>query len=171
MTEQIKLGSVVRDRISGFTGVAVSRTSWLHGCIRIAVSPQKLDKDGKRIDSYVYDEPQLEVISASESVTEKSDSPEIKLGSEVRDRISGFAGVVTSRTTFLHSCARISVSSQEVDKEGKHIDGYAFDEPQLEVTGMHESIEAEAEEVAEEVKKPHGDRPDVSREAAPTRAD
>src|ERR1700728_2195934 len=44
----VKLGDVVRDRISGFAGVATSRTEYLNGCVRWQVSPQHLH-DGKPI--------------------------------------------------------------------------------------------------------------------------
>ena len=58
------LGSKVRDVVSGVTGIAVARTHWLHSCERITIQPP-MDKDGKPMDSYTVDEPQIEVIEAA----------------------------------------------------------------------------------------------------------
>jgi len=58
----IKLGNVVRDKITGFTGVVVCRSEWLNGCVRVAVQPKEL-KDGVPIKECAFDEDQLEVIS------------------------------------------------------------------------------------------------------------
>ena len=52
----ITLGTIVQDTITGFTGVAVCRTEWLHGCTRIGVESQRLDKDGKAQDPQHFDE-------------------------------------------------------------------------------------------------------------------
>ncbi len=57
----IQLGDRVKDIISGLKGIAIGRTEWLHGCMRITVQPEGV-KDGKPIDYYTVDEPQLEVL-------------------------------------------------------------------------------------------------------------
>lgn len=59
----IKLGQKVRDRITGFIGIAIARTEWINGCIRIAVQAP-VDKDGKHTDALSFDEPQVEVLDA-----------------------------------------------------------------------------------------------------------
>ena len=57
----IKLGTRVKDSISGFSGTAMSRTEHFNGCISIGV--QGPIKDGK-IPEYVYiDEQQLDPFS------------------------------------------------------------------------------------------------------------
>lgn len=60
----IKLGDVVRDKISGFSGIVVCKTEWLYGCIRYGVAPKEL-YEGKRIEADYFDEPQLELIEVS----------------------------------------------------------------------------------------------------------
>ena len=57
----IGLGQTVRDKISGFTGVATGRAEFLYGCERILVQP-KLDKDGKPQEADWFDEPQLDTV-------------------------------------------------------------------------------------------------------------
>lgn len=59
----INLGDEVKDSITGFTGVVISRHEYLHGCMRLTVQPSTL-KDGKPIDCVTFDEPQLQVIKA-----------------------------------------------------------------------------------------------------------
>jgi len=57
----VYLGDEVRDEVTGFHGVAIARTEWLHGCVRITVQP-KVDKNGKFIEPVTFDEPQLIVL-------------------------------------------------------------------------------------------------------------
>ena len=58
---EINLGDQVKDKVSGFKGVAIAKTEYLNGCFRIGVQP-KVDKDGKSCDAEWFDEPQLEII-------------------------------------------------------------------------------------------------------------
>lgn len=60
----IKLGDKVKDIITGFEGIAVCRTDWLHGCTRFGVQPEKLH-EGKPIDSVYFDEPQLMLLKSA----------------------------------------------------------------------------------------------------------
>lgn len=54
----------------------------------------------------------------------------LELGMEVRDRVTGFQGIITSRTTYLNACDRLAISPR-VDKEGKLPETEVFDEPDL----------------------------------------
>lgn len=58
----IGLGDIAIDTLTGFKGVVVAITKWLHGCERITIQPQTLH-DGKTIDPISFDEPQIEVVS------------------------------------------------------------------------------------------------------------
>ena len=59
---KIKLGQIVKDKVSGFKGVAVAEHIYLQGCSRFTVQPE-VDKEGKLPDTQTFDEPQLEVVS------------------------------------------------------------------------------------------------------------
>ena len=59
----IKLGHKVRDTITGGEGLAVGRTEWLYGCVRIVIQPEG-SKDGVPFEVFTADEPQLEVVKA-----------------------------------------------------------------------------------------------------------
>ena len=54
----IKLGDKVKDSITGFEGIAVSRTEYLFGCVRIGVEAKKRKDDGEAIEAW-FDEQRL----------------------------------------------------------------------------------------------------------------
>ncbi len=54
----------------------------------------------------------------------------IKLGDKVRDRTTGFTGIVVARTDWLYGCTRFGVRSQELE-DGKPIPEEWFDEQAL----------------------------------------
>lgn len=60
----ICLGSLARDIVTGFEGVVICETQWLHGCRRLTLQPREL-KDGKVVDHCTFDEPQLELVTAA----------------------------------------------------------------------------------------------------------
>lgn len=70
----ITLGSRVKDLVTGFEGIAIARTVWLHGCARISVQPVGLSTEGKRFEQETFDEPQLLVVAAG-SVDEFTSEP------------------------------------------------------------------------------------------------
>jgi len=56
----------------------------------------------------------------------------IELGMEVKDRVTGFQGIVVHRITFLNGCDRMGVQPK-VDKKGMELpEVKSFDEPDLE---------------------------------------
>lgn len=59
----INLGDEAKDAVTGFTGVAVSRTDYLNGCTRVCLQPP-IGDDGKLPQYETFDEPQLEVLTA-----------------------------------------------------------------------------------------------------------
>lgn len=54
----------------------------------------------------------------------------IELGSKVKDRITGFEGIVTGRCEYISGCNQALVAPP-VDKEGKHRDSQWYDEQRL----------------------------------------
>lgn len=53
-----ELGTLLRDKITGFEGIAVARTRWLNGCLRYTLQSPHL-KDGKPLDTETFDQEQL----------------------------------------------------------------------------------------------------------------
>lgn len=68
---QIILGSKVRDRVTGFEGIATARIKYLNGCIQYCVEPV-VDKEGKMPKSHYIDFGQLEIIKISAAEDEKA---------------------------------------------------------------------------------------------------
>jgi len=72
----IKLGIRVKDSITGYEGVAIARTDWLYGCVRITIQGD-LDKDGQVPDNVTFDEDQLTAIpNAVKKANEKKKKDE-----------------------------------------------------------------------------------------------
>lgn len=83
----------------------------------------------------------------------------IKLGSRVRDTLTGFEGIATGRTTFLFGCVRVCIESPELEK-GETIENW-FDEQRVEtVKKKPVKISAEADP-----KAPGGPHPNPVRRA------
>lgn len=57
----IKLGSKIRDTMTGLEGIAVVRAIWLWGCVRIGLQPYET-RDGKPVEESWFDESRLEII-------------------------------------------------------------------------------------------------------------
>lgn len=68
-----------------------------------------------------------------------------KLGDRVRDKITGYEGVVTSITFWLNGCVRLAVQAT-VLKDGKPVEAEWIDDQQVEL----------AQEGKGEKKKPRG---------------
>lgn len=57
------------------------------------------------------------------------------LSDKVKDRITGFKGVVVARTEYMTGCRRYSLQDPKLSKDGKPQDWQAFDEDSLEFDG------------------------------------
>jgi hypothetical protein len=57
---KVKLGKRYRDRVTGFEGVATSLHDYLQGCRRVTL--EQLGKDGDKIVTLTFDEPNLELV-------------------------------------------------------------------------------------------------------------
>ncbi len=88
----IELGKVYRDKITGFQGVAISKTEFLYACERIGLQPQDL-KDQKPLDPSYFDIYQLEPVAEKKDV---DFSPKALITVEKK---TGGPGPVTPRHT------------------------------------------------------------------------
>lgn len=57
----IQLGDKIKDRITGLTGIAISKIEYLNGCVQYGVCP-KLKKGATEIVTWTIDKDQLIVI-------------------------------------------------------------------------------------------------------------
>lgn len=58
----VPLGALVRDRISGYTGICNSHTLWLNGCRRVGIASDSLKEDGNTRGDLCIDIEQVEVL-------------------------------------------------------------------------------------------------------------
>jgi hypothetical protein len=66
----IKLGAQVKDKVSGYVGIATSRVEYLNGCVQYGVRG-KVDKDNKAPEAVYIDEEQLVVFGKGISIVPK----------------------------------------------------------------------------------------------------
>lgn len=123
------LGNEVKDKASGVTGICVSVLLQANGNIMLGIEPPA--KDNKKEDAHFFDIGIIEVLGIG--VTESVPEPEIvtpfDIGDKVKDKISGYAGVVNSISWFLNGCAQYCVISEKLDKEsGKPISEFFLTE-------------------------------------------
>jgi len=64
ISKEIELGDLARDNVTGFQGVVVAITQWLHGCDRICIQPQRLHEN-KVIEGITFDRLQMSLIKKS----------------------------------------------------------------------------------------------------------
>ena len=69
----IKLGSKVRDNLTGFTGIATGRSEFQYGCARVLIEPQEL-KDGKPVEGQWFDEQRVELVQQKAPVVSAASS-------------------------------------------------------------------------------------------------
>ncbi len=127
----VKLGSKVKDSITGFEGIAIARSEWMYGCTRIVVESQTL-KDGKPIDGQWFDEQRIETIQEGVLAVDEEKDCAIQLGQMVKDQLTGFTGMATAKTVWSSGNVTISVEPKEL-KDGKPISSEAFDVHRLEI--------------------------------------
>lgn len=60
----INLGDKVKDKVTGYEGIATSRVEYLNKCVQYCVEP-KVGKDGRKPDGVYIDIDQLEVTQRS----------------------------------------------------------------------------------------------------------
>lgn len=72
----IELGDEVKHTVSGFKGIAVAITTWLHGCRRVNVQPKSTDSGAKLPDALAFDELELEVTKKAVVPSTPARSPE-----------------------------------------------------------------------------------------------
>ncbi len=130
----VELGDTVRDKITGFEGIAIEMATYLNGCVQFEVQPP-INKEGKIPDSVWIDEQQLVVIEVSEIEVKviPKEVIMIELGNEVRDTLLGFEGIAISRNISITGYIQYEVQPKK-DKEDKLPDSAYVNAKFLEVT-------------------------------------
>lgn len=130
----VKLGSVVRDTITGQTGVAMARVKWLFGCERIGLAAMSLNKDGKADDVAWFDDQRIENVPGETDrlAAVPAKALGFKLGSKVRDRITGFTGLAVASAEWVSGYTTVNIESDQL-KDGVPIGQHTFEMDRVEL--------------------------------------
>jgi hypothetical protein len=86
-------------------------------------------------------------------------SKDVRMGIEVKDRVTGLRGIITGKTEYINGCVQWLVKPP-VDKDGKLVDGCWIDTIQLEVVGQG-IAEPETERTSTKTNGPGGPNADA----------
>ncbi len=130
------MGEPSTDRVTRFSGIVISITFDLYGCVQAGVMPH-VDSDGKKRQGEWFDIARL--ITSSKTRTVQAPSYPVKpkkavktLGQTVMDKVTKFAGTVTS-IHFELSGQIMVVVTPSTSNEGAKPDSEIFNIARLEV--------------------------------------
>lgn len=117
----IKLGYMYRDRLSGFTGTAAAIIEMLGGTVQVSLVKNKPDCD-KPEDWHAFDYQTLEPVQTDEPFECIPPEPQVfKLGHRVKDVISGVVGVAKTRLTYMNGCVFYTIEGPTVDGKDTNV--------------------------------------------------
>ncbi len=94
---------------------------------------------------------------------------EVKLGWEVKDRLTGVTGIVTGITKWLTGCDTVGVKPQGVDDKMQQFEAVWFDDSRVQVIKKHKKskwVDLEDEEPIRQPKKNGGPQDTPRRQTA-----
>jgi len=111
----IELGDKVRDPITGFVGVAVAKTEYIHACDEITVQ-SSVNEKGEVPEEKGFDLPRLDLLKR-EFIASGAHGPVrhfsmIKPGDKVTDPVTQYSGIVVALTHYLYGCSEVSVQGR-----------------------------------------------------------
>lgn len=130
---KLALGQKMRDRVTGFTGIAVVMTDFMTGNRQYTLAPSQDDKLNKDKGELAFDAHQLEYVSKVLDPIPAPKDTGIVLGRKVKDLVTDFAGIATLRSEFLNGCVYYTVVAK-IDKENRHTEGF-YEYKRLESVG------------------------------------
>jgi hypothetical protein len=117
MTE-IQLGNTVKDPISGFVGIAITRSDMMNGNVQYGLQPP--GAPDKLSDANYIDHHLLEVIDEGYAgkLPPVASTMGIEFGDEVCEDQSGLTGIVIEQITFMNGCIYFLVQPPLNKKDG-----------------------------------------------------
>jgi hypothetical protein len=123
----IGLGDIARDKMTGLEGEVVAHSTYIHNCDRLTIQPKGL-KDGRPYDTRSFDILGMEFVKkGTAKVYAPVVQPVAAFGDSVKDRLTGAAGVLVSRTIWSNGCSRVSAQPTKL-KDGLPADLIHLDE-------------------------------------------
>src|SRR6185369_6573620 len=161
--QEIELGDMARDTLTGFEGVVTGRTHWLTNCDRLTLHPRKLDKEGAPQKEHGFDITHcilLEKGVIPNPRPAQDQREHIKLGDTAKDEITGFEGIVIARAHWLGDGDRLVLQPKTLKEDGQPKDTHGVSAARCAlVSSLNPPAPAE---------KRGGPMPEVRRAADPT---
>ena len=147
----MKLGDLVKDKISGYEGVAIAHITYMHNSDRWGLRSRELH-EGKPVESVFFDEVQLEVTQEDFMEVVPCEEPLFNFGDEIKDTLTDFKGTVTAIAFWTTGCIRIGVQAKPLH-DGAPVDEIFAPQGQLKLVKAAKIIKVKK---VKEVKKPGG---------------
>jgi hypothetical protein len=132
----VQPGDEVQDLVTNFKGIATHRTTWLHGCDRIGVTPAKLGTDGTPIKEQVFDEHRLKITKAGKvpfNAPADERLTRLPIGAEAKDVVTGFTGIIAALTVTLGGDIHVLIEPEKTKKDGDCFDTEGFNDGRVEI--------------------------------------
>lgn len=116
----IPLGTRLKEEVTGVIGIAIMKSLNQEGNIRYALQPQG---DGTHVpEALWFDWHTLLVVDAgvSANIPPITKPTAIRMGEEVKHKISGVTGIVVEMCGFMNGCQHLVVQAQGKKAEDKH---------------------------------------------------
>ena len=111
----IKIGDLVKHRITGFEGVVVAYCVYAHNADTVAVKSRAL-KDGAPIENQWFDANQVELLESGVVPADPTGEMSFDMGDVVRDCLTEYQGSVIGYTRWISGCIRVGIQSREMVK-------------------------------------------------------
>lgn len=129
-------GDEAKDIVTGFRGIITARTTWLHGCDRITITPSKLGADGLPVKDQTFDEQRIEVIKRGKVKATLADPAKLAtlgMGAEAKDIVNGFTGIIAAITVLISGDLHVQLEPEKLNKDGGTIEPEIFVGDRIEV--------------------------------------
>jgi hypothetical protein len=129
-------GDEAKDVVTGFRGIIVARTTWLHGCDRLSIAPTKLGSDGTPVKEHLFDEDRIEIIKKAKVpfITPAEERlTALPIGAEAKDTITGFKGIIAGISVQLSGDIHVALEPEKLDKDGEPVEIQFFNDTRVEM--------------------------------------
>lgn len=117
----ISLGAHARDKVSGFTGIVMTRYEFTTGNVQWTLQPPMKKGETEIPRSELFHHHALEYLGPgiAADVPEAIDFANLRLGERAKDRVSGLVGIVTVRAIHSSGCTSYQLQP-EIGEEKKN---------------------------------------------------
>jgi len=120
MKQEIKLGNIVVDVVTGMRGTATQFYIRSNGNKLIGIQPKG---DGKTIPEVVFSD-EYSIMFVENNIADGLPEPahtDIEIGMEVVEIASGQTGIVTSKNIFLNGCINFEITTKSIDNKSPEL--------------------------------------------------